>query len=208
MSDQLNFFGESDESLKYKPYYMMDVEIGSSKNLFKVISTFSGGGGSSLGYKLAGGKVLAANEFVEEAANTYLANSPHTKMLTDDIKEISGQDIIDSVNLKQGELDILDGSPPCSFFSTASRWSKSKSKSNVKKYSDDKKVENIEDLFFEYIRIASDIMPKVIIAENVPSMLNYDHRKYFDDVINGFGELGYYPMAKCLDASNYFVHVR
>ena len=55
MSDQLNFFGESDESLEYKPYYMMDVEISSSKKLFTVISTFSGGGGSSLGYKLAGG---------------------------------------------------------------------------------------------------------------------------------------------------------
>ena len=205
MSDQLNFFGESDESLEYKPYYMMDVEISSSKKLFTVISTFSGGGGSSLGYKLAGGDVLVANEFVEEASNTYLANSPKTKMLTDDIKEITGQDLLDTVNLKKGELDILDGSPPCSFFSTASRWSKSKSTSNVKNYSDGKKVENIEDLFYEYIRIASDIMPKVIIAENVPSMLNQDHRKYFDNVINGFSDIGYYPMAKCMDASNYSV---
>ena len=38
----------------------------------------------------------------------------------------------------------------------------------TKKYSDGKKeVENIEDLFFEYIRIANDIQPKVIIIENV-----------------------------------------
>ena len=157
MSDQLNFLREKNGAVNYKPYYMMDVEISSSRKLFNVISTFSGGGGSSIGYKLAGGYVIVANEFVEEASKTYLENSPQTIMLNDDIKELSGKDFLKTVNMNPGDLDILDGSPPCSSFSLASMWSKSKSKSNIKKYSDDKKVENIEDLFIEFIRIADDI---------------------------------------------------
>jgi len=205
VSNQLNFLGQSEGPVKYKPYYMMDVEIAASRKLFNVISTFSGGGGSSIGYKLAGGDVIVANEFVEEAAKTYLTNSPRTKMLTEDIKELNGRDFLKLVNFKKDQLDILDGSPPCSSFSLASMWSKSKKKSSVKKYSDNKKVENIEDLFVEFIRVAEEIKPKVIIAENVPSMMHKGNRHYFDAVIQGFFDIGYYANAKVLDASHFYV---
>ena len=57
--------------MKYKPYYLKDVYTASAQNKFNVISTFAGGGGSSTGYRLAGGKILCINEFVEEARNTY-----------------------------------------------------------------------------------------------------------------------------------------
>ena len=50
--------------MTYKPYYMKDVIDNSNKELFNVISTFAGGGGSSTGYRLAGGKILCVNEFV------------------------------------------------------------------------------------------------------------------------------------------------
>jgi DNA (cytosine-5)-methyltransferase 1 len=50
----------------YKPYTLKDVYDASAQEKFKVISTFAGGGGSSTGYRLAGGKVLVINEFVEE----------------------------------------------------------------------------------------------------------------------------------------------
>ena len=53
--------------MKYKPYLLKDVYAGEALNKFRVISTFVGGGGSSTGYRLAGGKILAINEFVEEA---------------------------------------------------------------------------------------------------------------------------------------------
>ena len=56
--------------MKYTPYHMKDVYEGEAKELFTVVSTFAGGGGSSTGYRLAGGKILAVNEFVEEARNT------------------------------------------------------------------------------------------------------------------------------------------
>ena len=70
--------------MTYKPYFMKDVIDNSNKELFNVISTFAGGGGSSTGYRLAGGKILAINEFVEEARNTYAENYPSTPILPDD----------------------------------------------------------------------------------------------------------------------------
>ena len=100
--------------MKYIPYEMQDVGIAESKNLFRVISTFAGGGGSSTGYRLAGGNILAINEFVEEARNTYHANFPHTLIIPDDIKKLSGKDFLEPFDMKPGQLDILDGSPPCS----------------------------------------------------------------------------------------------
>ena len=75
------------------PYLKSDVLESSSKNLFTVISTFAGGGGSSTGYRLAGGKVLAINEFVEEAIKTYSVNFPDTKIIPGDIKGLSGKDV-------------------------------------------------------------------------------------------------------------------
>ena len=58
-------------SADYKKYTMEDVRAGEAQNKFNVISTFAGGGGSSTGYRLAGGKILCINEFVKEARNTY-----------------------------------------------------------------------------------------------------------------------------------------
>ena len=70
-------------------------------------------------YRLAGGKILCVNEFVKEAQTTYKENYPDTPILPDDIKELTGQDLLDAAGVKAGEVDILDGSPPCSAFSMA-----------------------------------------------------------------------------------------
>ena len=67
--------------MKYKPYKLEDVVNASNQNKFNVISTFAGGGGSSTGYRLAGGKILCINEFVEETQNTYRENYPDTPIL-------------------------------------------------------------------------------------------------------------------------------
>jgi len=116
--------------IEYKPIKLKDVKEESNKNLFNVISFFAGGGGSSLGYRMAGGKVLAINEFVESAQDTYRANWEDTKIYPSDIREIKGEDILRDLNLKRGELDILDGSPPCASFSMAGNrekdWGKEK----------------------------------------------------------------------------------
>ena len=93
---------------KYKPYNLKDVNEASSQNKFNVISTFAGGGGSSTGYRLAGGKILCINEFVEEAQNTYKENYPDTPILPNDIKKLTAKDFTDIAGTT--DIDILDGS--------------------------------------------------------------------------------------------------
>ena len=195
--------------MKYKPYKLEDVVNASNQNKFNVISTFAGGGGSSTGYRLAGGKILCINEFVEEAQNTYRENYPDTPILPGDIKQLSGKDFLDIAGLGVGELDILDGSPPCSAFSVAGKLSHSTDGKHsdgwgqTKNYSDGKMVENIEDLFFEFLRVADDIRPKVIIAENVKGLTIGEAKEYFNKIQNTFEDIGYDVVAKVLD-SRYF----
>ena len=197
--------------MKYIPYEMQDVGIAESKNLFRVISTFAGGGGSSTGYRLAGGNILAINEFVEEARNTYHANFPHTLIIPDDIKKLSGKDFLEPFDMKPGQLDILDGSPPCSAFSIAGKLSHGKGGKHsdgwgqTKKYSDDQIVENIEDLFFEFLRVADEIKPKVIVGENVKGLTIGEAKEYFNRINNEFSNIGYDVSAKVLDAKHFGV---
>jgi len=207
---------------------MKDVHDASNQEKFKVISTFSGAGGSSTGYKLSGGKVLVANEFVLEAARSYAENYPDTVILPGDIKELSGKDFLDAAGIGVGELDILDGSPPCSAFSVSGSLSHniheeehidlwgnvtiekvpgkhSDGWSKTKNYSDGKKVENIEDLFFEFLRVAEEIKPKVIVAENVKGLTVGEAKSYFNKILNKFEEIGYDVCAQVLDSRYYGV---
>ena len=189
--------------MKYKPYFLEDVKSSAERKLFTVISTFAGGGGSSTGYKLAGGEILAVNEFVDAALDTYHANYPNTPSLTGDIKDLTGQDFLDLTGLKKGELDLLDGSPPCSAFSASG--SREKGWNKEKKYSQDKKVSNVEDLFFEYIRIAKDIQPKVIVGENVKGLTIGEAKQYYHKITNGFEDIEYDVSSKVLNAKNFGV---
>lgn len=218
---------------KYIHYSLDDVKKSSARELFTVVSTFAGGGGSSTGYRLAGGKVIAINEFVEEAIKTYSTNFPDTKIIPGDIKKLQGKDFLEVANLKPGELDILDGSPPCSAFSVSGKREKNWKgavhfssdsyfdfetgevvsvgeytvKDGVKKYSDDQVVEAIEDLFFEYIRIAEDIKPKVIIAENVKGITMGKAKDKLIEFQNAFEKInpGYLVTYHILNARDYGV---
>ena len=82
-------------------------------NGFTVASTFSGCGGSCLGYRMAGFKVAWASEFIPAAQETYRANHPETHLDTRDIRTVKPEDILDVLGMKPGELSLLDGSPPC-----------------------------------------------------------------------------------------------
>lgn len=165
-------------------------------NGFTAISTFSGCGGSSLGYKMAGFKVLWASEFIPAAQDTYRANHPDTTLDTRDIRNVKASDILSAIGLKVGELDLLDGSPPCASFSTAGKreagWGK------VKAYSDTK--QRTDDLFFEYARLVKDIQPKVFVAENVSGLVKGTAKGYFLEILKALKDCGYTVEAKLLDA--------
>ena len=187
----------------YKKYYLKDVIEASKQEKFTVISTFAGGGGSSTGYKLAGGKVLLVNEFVEAARQTYSDNYSDTQILPQDIKSLTGFDFLDAADIIPTELDILDGSPPCSAFSISGKRDKGWDQEKV--YSDGKKVENIEDLFLEYVRIAREIQPKIIVAENVKGITAGEAKKKLNEFINAFQNIGYDVTYKVMNAAHYGV---
>ena len=195
----------------YKRYTLKDTLDIEKKALFNVLSTFAGGGGSSTGYRLAGGKILAVNEFVPEAQNTYKENYPDTLIIPGDIKKLTGKDFLEKINLKPGELDLLDGSPPCSAFSMAGSVSHGGGNTHAdafgktKKYSDIEGVSNVEDLFFEFLRIAKEIKPKVIIGENVEGLTMGEAKEYFHKIQNTFEDIGYLIVANVLDSSYFGV---
>lgn len=167
---------DDDSSLKstpYKPYALKDVFKASKKELFTVVSTFAGGGGSSTGYKLAGGKVCFVNEFIPAAIRTYELNYPDVPVIKDDIRVInrnSGKVIkrFAEYGVRKGELDIFDGSPPCKTFSRAKGKIEVES-DEYQKYSDTTQ-KRIGMLIHDYVYIANVIQPKVCILENVPQI--------------------------------------
>lgn len=166
-------------------------------NGFNVISTFSGCGGSSLGYKMAGYKVLWANEFIPAAQETYQANHKGTILNKNDIRKVMPEDIFRETGLKRGELDLFDGSPPCAAFSTAGKreagWGK------VRKYSDT--MQRVDDLFFEYSRLLEGLQPKTFVAENVSGLVKGTAKGYFKEILKTLRGCGYNVAAKVLDAS-------
>jgi DNA (cytosine-5)-methyltransferase 1 len=216
--------------MKYEPYTVEDVKNASAQKKFNVISCFAGGGGSSTGYRLAGGNILLVNEFVEEAIASYKQNYPDTPVLVDDIKKYKSEDFLKMAGIKEGELDILDGSPPCSAFSVAGKREKGwagyvedtrksyiddegnfiqegelKTKEGIKTYSDGKEVEAIEDLFLEFIRIAKGIKPKVIVAENVKGITFGEAKTKLFEFIKSFEAIGYQVTYKVMSAADHGV---
>jgi len=163
-------------------------------NGLRVASLFSGCGGSSLGYRLAGFKVVYANEFVPAAQETYRANFPETYIDGRDIRTVTGEDIRKVIG--KAELDILDGSPPCASFSMAG--SRAQHWGKVKSYSDTK--QRTDDLFFQYARLVSELRPRVFVAENVSGLVKGVGKGYFLDILAAFKELGYRVEARLLDA--------
>lgn len=152
---------------------------------FKVISTFSGCGGSSTGYVWAGGKVLLAVEWDDNAVETYRLNYPNTPIYHGDIAKLSVEECLERTGLQVGELDILDGSPPCQGFSTAG-----------KRVMEDPR----NQLFQEYVRLLRGLKPKVFVMENVSGIVKGKMKLIFADIMRELKASGYKVSARLLNA--------
>lgn len=162
----------------------------------RVLSTFSGCGGSCLGYRMAGYKVIWANEFVPAAQDVYRANHPDSILSTADIRTLDGATVLAEAGLSEGELDLFDGSPPCASFSTAGK--REKGWGETKKYSDTE--QRSDDLFFEYIRLLRALRPKVFVAENVSGLVKGKAKGYFKQILAEMKASGYRVEARLLNA--------
>jgi DNA (cytosine-5)-methyltransferase 1 len=167
-------------------------------NGLTVASTFSGCGGSCTGYRMAGYRVVWANEFVPAAQESYRANmSPHCCLDPRDIKSIQPGEVLKVTGLQKGELDLLDGSPPCQAFSTAGQREKGWGK--AKTYEHGAKQCN-ETLFDEYIRLLRGLMPRTFVAENVSGLVKGTAKGYFLEILAALKASGYRVKCKVLDA--------
>jgi DNA (cytosine-5)-methyltransferase 1 len=145
---------------------------------------------------LAGYEVVWANDCDPHARETYTANlgKPIDGRLLNDV---TAADILAETGLKEGELDVFEGSPPCTKFSTAGRRQKGW---NRKEIHAGTVQANTEDLFFEWLRLARGLRPKVFVAENVAGLVKGVAKGYFKDILKEMKSLGYQVTARLLDA--------
>lgn len=156
------------------------------------VDLFSGAGGMTYGFKLAGINAVIANDIVENACITLKSNCPEIPVLCGDITDESVKQQI----INQGKLlnaDIICGGPPCQGFSLAGF-----------RRDDDPR----NQLFRHFVDIVSGVSPKVIVFENVEGLLSYQNGETYRNIIELFSELGYHAEGRTLMANHYGVPQR
>jgi len=167
-----------------------------TKDKGKVFSCFACGGGSTMGYKLAGFDVLGCNEIDPKMIEAYKANHNPKYAYLEPIQTFKLRtDLPDELY----NLDILDGSPPCSSFSMAGNREKDWGKE--KKFREGQAKQVLDNLFFDFIDLAKELQPKVVVAENVKGLLLGNAKSYVIEIYKSFDEAGYYCQHFLLDAS-------
>ena len=167
-----------------------------NKNGYKVFSCFSCGGGSSMGYKLAGYEVIGNCEIDKAMNEMYLKNFK--------VKFNYNMPIQEMVKLKDYpddlfNLDVLDGSPPCSTFSTNGQ--REKSWGINKQFREGQAKQVLDDLFFEYIELANILKPKIVVAENVSGLIKGNAKGYVNLICKRLDEAGYNVQIFLLNAA-------
>lgn len=174
----------------YHPYSIEDVHCAAPTGRFNVVSLFAGGGASSIGYSLAGGRVLRANELVPEAARTYRRNFPRTQVDQRDLRAIlapkEAERFLAEAGLEIGQLDVLDGSPPCSEFSVIGGGMRDGDE--LRSYSDVRQ-RNISSLPFDFGRFLAHAKPKTFVMENVPGLTYAPSRPLFERLLRALRTL-------------------
>lgn len=156
----------------------------------RVVSTFAGCGGSSTGYEAAGCEVVAAVEWDPHAAMCYRLNHSRTHVFEGDIAKATGEAILNVTGLDVGELDILDGSPPCQGFSTAGR-----------RILDDPR----NQLFQQHMRLVRELRPKHVVIENVSGMIKGKMKVVAGEVVASLKAEGYCVVAGLMEAQYFGV---
>ena len=158
------------------------------------IDLFCGCGGLSLGLHRAKFKIVAAIDNDALSVATYRKNHRQTRVLEQDIRSIDAVALMRELGLQPGELDLLAGCPPCQGFST------------LRTMNGGREVEEpMNDLVFEFVRFVSSFLPKAIMLENVPALLNDARLRHIETKLN---DLGYSCQADVLNAENFGVPQR
>jgi DNA (cytosine-5)-methyltransferase 1 len=157
-----------------------------------VVSTFAGAGGSSLGYAMAGFREPVAVEWDEHAAATFRANLGGVTVLERDIADVSAEEVLSLAGLERGQLDVLDGSPPCQGFS-------------VVRSVDRDPLDPRNQLYREYVRLLRGLAPRAFVLENVAGMTRGQMLPIFGAMLDDLRQSGYRVSARVLGMAFYGV---
>lgn len=154
------------------------------------VDLFAGCGGMSLGLEAAGFDVAVAVEFDAVHSVVHHFNFPYGTTMCRNISTVTGAEIQQALNKKgySSQVDLVAGGPPCQGFSHMG-----------KRQLDDPR----NSLVFEYLRLISEIKPKYFLFENVPGIASGEHKKFLNELIEEFENIGYQieKPVKILDAS-------
>jgi DNA (cytosine-5)-methyltransferase 1 len=155
-----------------------------------VVSLFAGCGGSSLGYSMAGYRELLAVEWDAHAVVCFKLNFPNVPVFHGDIAKLSSEEALRLAGLQPGELDVLDGSPPCQGFSTAGKRILADPRNG---------------LFSDYVRLLEVFKPKAFVMENVSGMIKGKMKLVFAEMIRALKGCGYKVSARLMNAMYFHV---
>lgn len=170
-------------------------DVNFTKDKGTVFSCFACGGGSSMGYKLAGFDVIGCNEIDHRMMYAYCQNHNPRFPFLEPIQTFKDkQDLPPELF----NLDILDGSPPCSTFSIAG--SREEAWGKMKHFREGQAEQVLDTLFFDFIDLAKRLQPKVVVAENVKGLLLGEAKQYVRRIYDSFDNAGYMCQHWLLDA--------
>lgn len=186
-------FLPEEEAKKYRPIKSTDwkwsfADYPKQKNGLKVFSCFACGGGSTMGYKLAGCEVLGCCEIDPKMNEVYKKNHNPKYNFLMDIREFNKLPA-EEIPTELFDLDILDGSPPCTTFSIAG--DREDSWGKMKKFREGQAEQTLDDLSFIFIETVEKLKPKAVIMENVEGILLGEAWQYVQKIYKHFADIGY-----------------
>lgn len=191
--EQMDIFDVLPDGEQYKPIESTDwkwsfADYPKDKNGLKVFSCFACGGGSTMGYKLAGCEVVGCCEIDPKMNEVYVRNHhPKHNFLMDirDFNALPNEQIPEELF----NLDILDGSPPCTTFSMAGEREESWGKK--KKFREGQAEQTLDDLSFVFIETVAKLKPKCVIMENVEGLIKGEAWSYVQRIYKQLHDIGY-----------------
>lgn len=167
------------------------------KNGLKVFGTFICGGGSTMGYKLAGYEHLGGVEIDKQVADVYQTNHNPKYLYNEDIREFNKRT---DLPVELYSLDILDGSPPCSTFSMAG--SREDGWGKKKQFREGQAVQTLDDLVYVYCDTIIKLQPKTFILENVKGIIAGNAKSYSKKIVEKMTKAGYSVQVFLLNAAS------
>ena len=158
------------------------------------IDLFAGAGGFSLGFEQAGFDVVAAVEIDPVHACVHKFNFPNCAVIPRSVSDLSGDEIRKAAKIGNRRIDVVFGGPPCQGFSLIGH-----------RVLDDPR----NSLVREFVRIVKELDARYFVFENVKGLTVGRHRKFLDEIIEAFSEIGYKVLPwRVLNASSYGVPQR